>query len=268
MGYDGFGNFTRDYNWGADKDNGILITATRMDGEFDNFANGMNSVILRNGVAPMQGDFKMGNNRITGVAGGNAAGPSIQSSVDAATGFFFPAPGVLAFSVSGTERGRFVAAGFTTQNRIGVGTIAPRSSLDIVGGFAAFEGQFEKVSIQAVALTGAINLDYKTAPVFMFTPNATANWTFNIRGDNTTTLNSLMDVGQMCTVAIEAPQGATAYYCTAITIDGSAPGSLKWAGATGAPTSGHPSSIDVYLIRITKTADGVFQVRASQSQEK
>lgn len=268
MGYDGYGNFTRDFNWEEDAANSILITASRMDAEFDNFAAGMNSVILRNGVAPMQGDLKMGNNRITGLADGSAASPTIQSTVDAATGFFFPTPGVLAFSVAGTERGRFVAAGFTTQNRIGVGTATPRSALDIVGGLAAFEGQFEKVSIQAVALTGAINLDYKTAPVFMFTPNATGNWTFNIRGDSATSLNSLMDIGQMCTVAIEAPQGATAYYCTGITVDGNAPGSLKWAGATGAPTNGHPNSIDVYLIRITKTADAVFQVRASQSQEK
>jgi hypothetical protein len=70
MPFDVAGNFTRSYNFQQDRDNGIKILAARVDGEFDNFATGMNAVFFRDGRVPMQADLRMNINRITGLADG------------------------------------------------------------------------------------------------------------------------------------------------------------------------------------------------------
>lgn len=268
MAYDGFGNFTRAYNWVADKLASIKIQAARMDGEFDNFATALNQVILRNGVAAFTGDLKLGGNKVTGVGAGAEATPSIQYSADATTGMFFPAAGVVGLSAAGVLRfacnstGAYVPSG----QLFGIGTATPRTQLDVVG-IASFRSAFEDTIISAAAATGTINLDATVAPLMMLTLDAVANWTFNVRGDAGASLNSIMAIGQTITFAVEVPQGATAYYCTAITVDGAAPAAAKWAGG-GAPTAGNASGVDIYAIRVTKTANATFQVRASQSQEK
>lgn len=266
-GYDGFGNFTRGYNWVADKLAAIKITASRMDGEFDIIATALNQVILRNGVAAMTGDFKAGGNKITGIGAGAVGAPSVAYSGDVTTGMWFPAAGVVAWSTGGVERARANSTGFNVPagQKLGAGTNTPRTTLDVVG-VASFRGAFEDVAISASALNGATNLDYTTAPVFMFTSNAAGNFTFNIRGDGATTLDSIMAVGQMLTLAVEVPQGGTAYYCTAITVDGNAPAQIIWQN--GAPTVGNVSGTDIYLIRVVKTGAATFKVRASQSQER
>jgi hypothetical protein len=265
MPYDGFGVFTRSYNFVQDRINGIKIQAARVDGEFDNFATGMNEVILRSGIVAMTGDFLLGGHKVTGIAAGNAGAPAISPSSDVTSGIFYPAAGVVAVSAAGTERWRANSTGGYATGKWGWSTTTPRTAVDIAD-IASFRGAFEDVVVSASALTGVVNIDYKTAAVYMLTSNAAANWSFNIRGDNATTLDSIMAIGQMLTLAVEVPQGGTAYYCTTITIDGGAPASLKWANGV-APTSGHTNALDVYLIRVIKTAGATFHVRASQSLE-
>lgn len=265
MAYDGAGIFTRVHNWTADKVALIKIQSVRMDAEFDNFAQGMNEVILRNGVTPFTGNLKLGGNKITGLGSGVVASPAIQGETDATTGIWFPAAGVLAFSAAGVERARASAVGFSITGKFGVNTAAPRTQLDMGGGLMSIRGVFEDIAVAATALTGVVNIDYKTSATYMFTANAAGNWSFNVRGDGATTLDSIMGVGQMLTFAVEVPQGATAYYCTAITIDGAAAAGTKWQG--GPLTAGNVSGNDVYLIRVIKTAAATFYVRASMSQE-
>jgi hypothetical protein len=267
MPYDGFGNFTRSYSWAADKLAAIKIQAARMDGEFDNYATALNSVILRNGVAAMTGNFKLGGNLITGIGAGSAAAPSMSFSADATTGFYFPAAGVVAISAAGVERARANNTGFHVPagQLHGVGTNTPRTALDVVG-LASFRSQLEDTLISATAISGTVNIDAFTQALIMLTSNASGNFAFNIRGDATNALNTLMAVGQTLTIAIEVPQGVTAYYCTAIQVDGVAQ-TVKWSNG-GAPTAGNVSGVDVYAIRITKLGSATWAVRASQSQEK
>lgn len=265
MGYDGYGNFTRDFNWEEDAANSILITASRMDAEFDNFAAGMNQVMLRSGVAPMTGALKLGGNKITGLAGGSAASPAIQANTDVTTGFWFPTPAVMGITVAGTERARFANTGFSVTGKLGVNTATPRADLDI-SGLTAMRGALEETVIAAAALTGAVQLDFKVASIYVNTANAVGNFTFNLRGDATTTLDSLMAIGQTVSFSIEVPCGATAYYCTAITVDGAVPSNTRWLGA--APTAGSVSAVNTYLIRATKTGVGTFLVRASVGAER
>ena len=122
----------------------------------------------------------------------------------------------------------------------------------------------ETATISATAANGAINIDTLTSAVNIRTSNATANYTLNVRGSATVTLDSLMAVGDSLTVTFESPNGVTPYYATAYTIDGNAV-TPKWLGGT-APVAGNASATDVYMLQIRKTAAATFTCIASQSK--
>jgi hypothetical protein len=124
----------------------------------------------------------------------------------------------------------------------------------------------EPATVSATAATGTINYDVTTQSVLYYTSNASANWTVNFRGSSGTSLNTLMSTGQMITVAFLVTQGSTAYYNSAVQVDGSSV-TPKWQGGT-APTAGNASSIDVYTYTIVKTGSAAFTVFASQTQFK
>ena len=122
----------------------------------------------------------------------------------------------------------------------------------------------ETTTVSATAATGTVNYDVITQGVLYYTTSASANWTTNFRGNSTTTLNTLMAVGETRTVTFLVAQGATAYYNNAVTVDGTSV-TPKWQGGA-APTSGNPSSIDIYTYSIIKTASATFTVLASQTR--
>lgn len=122
----------------------------------------------------------------------------------------------------------------------------------------------ETTTVSATVATGTINYDVKTQGVVYYTSNASANWTVNFRGDGSTTLNSLMAVGETRTVTFMVSQGSPAYYNNAVTIDGASV-TPKWQGGA-APTNGNTSSIDIYTYSILKTASATFTVFASQTR--
>lgn len=122
----------------------------------------------------------------------------------------------------------------------------------------------ETTTVSATAATGTVNFNVTTQSILYYTTNATANWTLNVRGSASLSLNSLMDVGQTITLTFMATQGATAYYESALTIDGNAI-TPKWqSGIT--PNAGNASSIDAYTYAIVKTAAATFTVLASQTR--
>jgi len=122
----------------------------------------------------------------------------------------------------------------------------------------------EPTTISATAATGTINYDVATQSIVYYTTNASANWTMNFRANSGATLNSLMATGQTITVTFMATQGATAYYNSAVTIDGSAV-TPKWqSGIT--PNAGNANSVDAYTYAILKTGSGAFTVFASQTR--
>ncbi len=131
---------------------------------------------------------------------------------------------------------------------------------------SAFINATETSTISATAATGTINYDVTTQSVLYFTTNASANWTVNIRGNATTSLNTLMSTNDSLTVVFLVTNGATAYYNNALTIDGNSV-TPKYQGGT-APTSGNASSIDAYSYTIVKTGNAAFTVFAAQTQFK
>jgi hypothetical protein len=119
-------------------------------------------------------------------------------------------------------------------------------------------------TIAATAATGTIDYDVTTQSVLFYTTDASGNWTLNLRGSSGTSLDTLMATGESLSVTFLVTQGATAYYNSAVTIDGSSV-TPKWQGGT-APTIGNASSVDCYTYVIQKTGAATYVVLASQTQ--
>jgi hypothetical protein len=123
----------------------------------------------------------------------------------------------------------------------------------------------ERTTVSATAATGTINFDASTQGVLYYTTDASANWTLNIRGTSGATLSSILAVGDAITVTHLVTQGATAYYNSAVQIDGSSV-TPKWQGGT-APAAGNASSVDAYVYTVVKTAaTPTYTVFASQTK--
>ena len=167
-----------------------------------------------------------------------------------------------------------------TTHRVGINTISPNYTLEVngsfaannatlngilqLGSYAAIKALIETATVSATAATGTINYDVATQAVLYYTSNATANWTLNLRGSSTLSLNSMLAIGQSLTVAFLVQQGGTAYYPTTLQVDGSSI-TPKWQGGT-APTSGNTNSIDVYTYTVIKTANATYTALASQTK--
>jgi hypothetical protein len=122
----------------------------------------------------------------------------------------------------------------------------------------------ETATVSATAATGTINFDNTTQSVLYYTSNASGNFTLNFRGSSGTTLNTVMSTGESLSATFLVTNGTTAYYNSAVTVDGVSV-TPKWQGGT-APTSGNASSIDSYTYVIIKTGSAAFTVLASQTK--
>lgn len=124
----------------------------------------------------------------------------------------------------------------------------------------------EVVTVSATAATGTINYDITTQSVLFYTTNASGNFTVNLRASSGTALNAALATGQSVTVAFLVTNGGTAYYNTAVQVDGTASGvTTRWQGGT-APTAGNASSVDIYVYTVIKTASATYSVFASQTR--
>ena len=142
--------------------------------------------------------------------------------------------------------------------------ISPKGIGRVVLGAGKIQQLAEKITNSATAATGTVNYDVITQAVLNYTTDASGNWTLNIRGDGSNTLNSIMDTGESITVAHIVKQGGTAYYNSAVQIDGASVTPVWQNGA--APTAGNINSNDVYTYTVIKTADATFTVLAAQTQ--
>jgi len=123
-------------------------------------------------------------------------------------------------------------------------------------------GLEEDVNIVASAATGTINFDVATASIWYYTSNATANHTLNFRYNSSTTLNSVLPVGDAITLVWLNTNGTTPYWPNVIQIDGTNVTAKLPATISG----GNASSIDAYSYTIIKTANATFTVLATQTK--
>lgn len=122
----------------------------------------------------------------------------------------------------------------------------------------------ETATISATAATGTINYDLKTQSILYYTNDATGNFTVNFRGDGSTTLNSIMDTGDVVTAVFLVTNGSSAKYNNAFQVDGSSVTPKNQGGSSY--SSGNANSIDVYTYSIIKTGDAAFTMLTSQTQ--
>ena len=130
-------------------------------------------------------------------------------------------------------------------------------------GAGKIQGVAEKVTVSA-SFDSDIDFDTQTQGVVLSTAAADANFTVNLRGNGSASLDSTMDVGESITVAYVSKQNATAYYNTTVKVDGTGVTPVWQGGA--APSAGNVSSNDVYTYTAIKTAASTFTVLASQTQ--
>lgn len=167
------------------------------------------------------------------------------------------ASGQLGLQAAGTTVLTLASGDVTVANKISAVGTASTAGLKIAD-------VLETATVSATAATGTINYDVTTQAVLYYTTNASANWTVNFRGSSGTSLNTLMATGESVTVAFLVTQGATAYYNSAVQVDGSSV-TPKWQGGT-APSAGNASGVDAYTYTIIKTGSATFTVFAAQTR--
>ena len=151
---------------------------------------------------------------------------------------------------------------------LGTGT----ADISTMASQVAFQNNLrERTSINTSSATGTINFDILSHNVELRTNDAAANFELNFRGNASTAFSATVPVGQTTSFAFESSMGSTAYYLTAIKIDGATASPVYWQGGTTAPSEGNAAGIDSYLVNITRGADGgsgtaQYTCLASQTQ--
>lgn len=112
----------------------------------------------------------------------------------------------------------------------------------------------ESITASNISASGTINFNALTQSMLYYTSNSSGNWTLNVRGDSSTTLDEILPVGNCITIVFMATNGTSAFYQTGFQIDGVSQ-TLRWQGGS-APTEGNASSIDLYSFSITKLTSG------------
>jgi hypothetical protein len=149
------------------------------------------------------------------------------------------------------------------SSNVDTGTIATLTGAQVVSN-KSLKTTKETITVTAAAPAATTNFDVVTQSVQYYTTNAANNFTLNLRGGSTTTLNSLMSIGEVMTIALLVTNGATAYYPTAFQVDGSSV-TPKVQGGT-AISAGNANSVDVYSVMVVKTANATFSAFVSQTK--
>jgi len=212
---------------------GTTITSTWANTTLADISNALTGSLASDGQTTASGNLNMGTNRIINTADPtNAQDVATKNYVDTYVGSL------------GT---------MSTQNA---------NAVAITGG--SISSILEGATVTATAPTATTNYDFKTQAVRFYTSSATTNFTVNIRGNSTTTLNNTMATGQTATMVLMVTNGATAYYPNVIQIDGTTISPLYQGGFT--VTAGNANAVDIYTITIVKTAANTYISFVSQTK--
>jgi len=180
----------------------------------------------------------------------------------------------LTFSKTASAVNEFTMANAATGNAPALSATGDDTNIDMnltpkgigritLNGNGKIQGVTEKVNVNGT-FTSNINIDTNTQAVQLNTATASANFTVNLRGDGSNSLDASMDVGESITVAFINKNDNVTYYNTTVQVDGTTVTPVWQGGA--APTGGNTTSNDVYAYTAIKTASSTFTVLASQTQ--
>jgi hypothetical protein len=268
MSYNGTGTFVINTS-GQPVVSGTTITSTAFNALTSDLATGLSTAICKDGQTIVTANIPLNGFKLTGVGAPTTTNDALTYSQPAVVST------LIIGSLSGLLKGNGSGSVITAASA-GTDYAVPTSANTWTGTqtFSGATGSLaeiltnsaEVVTVSATASTGTINFDVTTQSVLYYTTNASANFNINIRGNSSTTLNSLMSTGQCITLVFMAAQGTTPYNNTAVTIDGSAVTPKYQNGA--AWLGGNASGIDVYVYTVIKTGSATYTVLAGQTQFK
>jgi hypothetical protein len=155
-------------------------------------------------------------------------------------------------------------------------TIAAQSNITSLGtltnlsvtGDVAIQRAYEKFTPNATGSTGTVAFDVLDQSVLYKTANASANFTLNIRGNGSTTFDSILPANNTMTIAFLNTVGATAYVVNTFQIDGNTIVPQYVGGV--APNGGArlANCTQSYTYSIVKTAGNTFAVLGSLTEYK
>ena len=266
MGFNGTGTFLIN-STGNPVVTGTTISSTWLNALTADLATGLTTTLTKDGQSTPTANIPLGGFKLTGVGVATTTGDALSYgrtatvttltastslTIASLTGVLTSSAGVVSVATAGTD---YVAPG-TATTFTAKQTFASASTPGI-----KIQNALEKVTISATAATGTVQYDVLTQSILRYTTNSAANWTLNVRGNGSTSLDSIMATGEVITIVFRVPHGASAFYQTALTIDGNAV-TPTWAGGI-APTSGSASAADQYVLAITKTGSATFVVDES-----
>lgn len=124
---------------------------------------------------------------------------------------------------------------------------------------------YEIITINASYPSGTVNFYVSAQTLYYYTTTGTsANWTLNVAGSATTTLDNTLSIGQSLTLTVMVTNGGTGYWPSTFQIDGTTR-TVKWLGGT-APTAGNANAVDMWTYSIIKTAANTYTVFGSQNK--
>ena len=163
----------------------------------------------------------------------------------------------------------------STNDRIGIGTNSPTRTLDIQqdGGISFNAGLiFEDCQLTGSGLSGTSHHSVEADNARYWNGAASGNWTYNIRWNSTTTLDSKMSNGETINITYITAVGGSSYYQSGFTID-SIVRTVQWVdnltpvqgGGREAGDDAATSGFDVYTFAINKYGSNAFYILGSHT---
>lgn len=162
-------------------------------------------------------------------------------------------------TTAGSATSATTAGTVTTAAQPNITSLGTLVSLT-VGGTSTIQQALEKVTPNATGATGTINYDILTQAIIQNTSNATGNFTLNFRGNGSTSMDSFMSTNQSATCTYINKNGITAYFLSAVQVDGAAR-TVNWAsGAVPNVNTATTNGYDLYQFNFIKTASNTYTI--------
>ena len=190
---------------------------------------------------------------LTGAVTGTASNATVAEGL---TG----TPNITVGTVSGTDAtfsGNLTVQGTTTTIDTAVtavDSLAVDGNVNVGAGLSAYGFKVESGFISNLGASGTVNTDLDNGHIHKYQGATSGNYGPNFRKNSSTTLNSIMGVGDVVSVIFMA--ASTTHYLdqTDIQVDGSTSNlDIDFIGGA-APTAANGSGFDIYTFTIQKTA--------------
>ena len=151
------------------------------------------------------------------------------------------------------------AGTITIATQPNITSLGSLTSLSVVGTTTIQQAK-EKFTPNNTGATGTVDFDVLTSAIILQTANASANFTLNIRGNATTTFDSIVSNNESVSITYINKNGATGYHANTIQIDGSNVTPV-WVNGNSI-TAGTINGYDMYNFNILKTGTATYVVFA------